>query len=300
MFQSKAVKSILNKHKKRDSWFLDDYSVNPYEGCSCNCLYCYIRGSKYGENMEEGLIIKSNALEVLEKQLQFRVKKEQYGIVVVGSGTDAYMPHEARYRITEGMLKLLLKYRFPVFISTKSTLITRDIELLKEIDAAAILPADLKDSLKRGVILSVSVSSMDEKVYNMLEPGAANPLKRLEILQQLNEAGFLTGVNAIPVLPFISDSEEELDKIISASKNHGADYILVGGLTLFGRETADSKTLYYKFLEKYNPELIPKYKNLYRIYPFPPKNYQEELRKRAETICRKYNLSTSIIDPHDK
>ncbi len=298
MLQAKQVKSVLNKHKKRDSWFLDDYSINPYEGCSCNCLYCYIRGSKYGENMEEGLAIKANALEVLEKQLQFRVKKEQYGIVVVGSGTDAYMHHEANYKMTEGMLRLLLKYRFPVFISTKSTLITRDIALLKEIDEAAILPPDLKDTLKRGVILSVSISSMDEKVYGMLESGAAAPLKRLEILQQLKEAGFLTGVNAIPVLPFISDTDEELEKIIAASKDHGADYILIGGLTLFGKEAADSKTLYYKFLERYDPELITKYKSLYRIFPFTPKQHQEELKRRAEIICNRYNLRTSIIENH--
>ena len=246
--------------------------------------------------MEEGLVVKENALEVLEKQLQLRAKKEQYGIVVLGSGTDAYMHHEANYKMTEGMLKLLLKYRFPVFISTKSTLITRDIELLKEIDKAAILPADLKHSLKRGVILSVSVSSMDEKVSGMLEPGAAPPLKRLEILQQLKEAGFLVGVNAIPVLPFISDTDEELEKIITASKAHGAEYILVGGLTLFGKEAADSKTLYYKFLERYDPELVTKYKSLYRIYPFPPKQYQEELKERAAAICKKYNIRTSILN----
>src|SRR5215467_6646972 len=68
----KLVKSVLNKHKRRDSWFLTDYSVNAYEGCSCNCLYCYIRGSKYGQNMEKGIIVKSNVLEILERQLQLR------------------------------------------------------------------------------------------------------------------------------------------------------------------------------------------------------------------------------------
>src|SRR5215510_9869176 len=149
MLHQKQVKSVLNKHKKRDSWFLDDYSVNPYEGCSCNCLYCYIRGSKYGENMDEGLAVKSNALEVLEKQLATRARKNEYGFVAVGSGTDAYIHHEEKFRLTEGMLQLLLKYRFPVFISTKCTLITRDIELLREIDKQAILPPDLSESLKR-------------------------------------------------------------------------------------------------------------------------------------------------------
>jgi DNA repair photolyase len=78
----KQVKSVLNKQKQRDRWFLTEYSVNAYEGCSCNCLYCYIRGSKYGENMDNGLAVKSNVLEVLEKQLQVKSKKEQYGILL--------------------------------------------------------------------------------------------------------------------------------------------------------------------------------------------------------------------------
>ena len=285
MLAKKEIKSILNKHKQRDSWFLDDYSVNPYEGCSCNCQYCYIRGSKYGENLEANLAVKINALEVLEKQLRNRAKKNEYGIVVIGSATDAYIHHEADYKITQGMLELLLKYRFPVFISTKSTLITRDIELLKAIDAAAILPNDLKDKLKRGVILSVSISSMDENISNTLEPGAATPLRRLEVLQQLKNEGFLVGVNAIPVLPYISDTDEELERIIVAAKNHGADYILVGGLTLFGNEPADSKTLFYKFLERYDAALIEKYKQLYSGNFYVAKNYQQELTKRANKIC---------------
>ena len=69
------VKSILNKTKRRDSWFLDDYTINPYSACSFNCLFCYIRGSKYGEHMEDKLSVKSNALEVLDKQLKNRAKK---------------------------------------------------------------------------------------------------------------------------------------------------------------------------------------------------------------------------------
>src|SRR5215212_8181697 len=141
MLQQKEVRSVLNKHKQRDSWFLDEYSVNPYEGCSCNCLYCYIRGSKYGENMDSGLVVKTNALEVLEKQLAARAKKRQHGFVAVGSAVDAYMHQEEELKITEGVLKLLLKYRFPIFMGTKTKLILRDIELLKAIDQNAILPA---------------------------------------------------------------------------------------------------------------------------------------------------------------
>lgn len=292
----KEIKSILNKHKKRDSWFLDDYSINPYEGCSCNCLYCYIRGSKYGVNMDEGLAFKSNALEVLEKQLAARAKKGQYGFVALGSGTDAYIRHEEKYRLTESMLQLLLKYRFPVFISTKCTLITRDIALLKEIDRMAILPDDLAGTLKRGLILSVSLSSLDEKVTNMLEPGAAPPLQRLALIKQLKMEGFLAGVNAIPVLPFISDTEEELEKIIAAAKEHLADYILAGGLTLFGDGPADSRTLFYTFLERCRPDLLPRYHQLYGSNFYTSFSYQNELKQRADRICRKYSIRTRILE----
>src|SRR5688500_20187222 len=85
------VKSVLNKTKRRDPWFLDDYTLNPYSACSFNCLYCYIRGSKYGEHMEEKLAVKINALDILEKQLKNRAKKNQHGIIVVSSATDPYL-----------------------------------------------------------------------------------------------------------------------------------------------------------------------------------------------------------------
>lgn len=295
MLYQKQVKSVLNKHKKRDSWFLDDYSVNPYEGCSCNCLYCYTRGSKYGENMDEKLAVKANALEVLDRQLAARAKKKQYGFVAVGSATDAYIHHEEQQEMTKGMLLLLLKHRFPVFISTKCTLITRDIELLKEIDTAAILPEDLKETLARGLILSVSISSLDEKVSDMLEPGASPPLQRLELVKRLKKEGFLTGVNAIPLLPYISDTEEELEKIIAAAKEYGADYILTGGLTLFGTGIADSKTLFYKFLERYDSSLLPKYQQLYGSNFYTSFSYQNQLKEKAERLCKKYTIRNRIL-----
>ncbi len=295
MLHAKQVRSVLNKHKKRDSWFLDEYSVNPYEGCSCNCLYCYIRGSRYGTNMEEGLAVKMNAPELLEKQLAARARKNQYGIVAVGSATDAYIHHEEQHQLTRKMLELLLQYRFPVFISTKCLLITRDIDLLKEIDKMAILPPDLQKSLQRGLILSVSISTLDDKISHMLEPGAAAPLRRLQLLQQLKKEGFLAGVNAIPLLPYISDTEEEMEKIIAAAKLHEADYILTGGLTLFGDDPADSKTLFYKFLERYDGSLLSKYRDLFAGNSYTSFAYQQQLKEKAGRLCRKYQIRNSIL-----
>lgn len=295
MIQEIQAKTILNKKKKRDSWFLDEFTVNAYEGCSMNCLYCYVRGSKYGVNMEDALSVKINAPEVLEKQLQFRVKKQQYGFVVLSSATDAYMPVDAKYGMTKKFLELFMKYQFPVHIITKSNGVLQDIDILKNIDSNAILPDDLKTSLNRGTLITFSISSLDQNITDHLEPGAIAPLKRLEAMQKIKEAGFLTGLNCLPVLPFISDSEEKMEEMISTAKKYGADYILIGGLTLFGKDPASSKTLYYKFLERYHPHLVQQYKSLYRIWPFPPKQYHENINNIVKTLCAKYNIRNSIL-----
>lgn len=289
------VKSVLNKKKKRDAWFLDEYTVNAYEGCSMNCLYCYVRGSKYGENMTEKLSVKINAAEVLEKQLQFRVKKNQYGIVAMSSATDAYMPLDETYGMTQKFLQLFLQYRFPVHIITKSERVMRDIEILKQIDKQAILPEDLKKNLGRGVIISFSISTLEEKISNRVEPGAIVPTKRLETMKYMKEKGFLVGLNCMPLLPYLSDSEEQIEEMITTAKNFGADYVLIAGLTLFGSDAASSKVLFRRYLEKYYPHLVQQYKSLYRIYPFPPKSYHENINSIVKRLCEKHGIRNSIL-----
>ena len=289
------VKSILNKHKRRDDWFLDDYSVNPYEGCSFNCIYCYIRGSKYGEKMAKTLSAKVNSPQLLGKQLSRRARKGEYGIIAFSSSTEPYMPIEEKLKLTRKLLEIILKYKFPVHILTKSKLVLRDLDLLKEIDKNAILPSDLKPKLKHGAIISFSISTLDEKLAKILEPGAPAPRERLETMKKCREEGFLTGVCYIPTLPFISDAEEQLDEMIKTAKDYGADYVLVGALTLFGNRPADCKTLYYKFLERYFPELIPKYKSLFKNSFQPTKEYQKELQERSIRICNKYKIKHRII-----
>ncbi|MCP2520308.1 radical SAM protein [SCandidatus Aminicenantes bacterium Aminicenantia_JdfR_composite] len=289
------VKSILNKHKKRDDWFLDDYSVNPYSGCSFNCIYCYIRGSKYGENMAKTLSVKVNAPELLERQLSRRAEKGEYGIIALSSSTEPYMPLEEKLKITRKLLKIILKYRFPVEVATKSNLVLRDLDILKEIDKKAILPSDLKPRLKHGLIILFSISTLDERLAKILEPGAPVPEKRLETMKKCKDEGLFTGMCFIPVLPFLSDSEEQLEEMIKTAKKYGADFIFVGGLTLFGNGQADSRTLYYRFLERYYPELVPKYKSLYRIFASPSKEYLKKLEERSKEICKKHNIRYKIV-----
>jgi DNA repair photolyase len=245
--------------------------------------------------MEDTLAVKINGQEVLDRQLAFRVKKNQYGIIALASATDPYIRLEEQLRMTEGFLKLILKHRFPVLMITKSALILRDLELLRAIDQAAIHAPDLSGKLQRGAILSFSMSTLDERIASALEPGAPGPMKRLETMRKCKEAGFMVGVNCIPTLPFISDTEDQLEQMVRAAKEHGADYILIGGLTLFGDKPADSKTLYYKFLERNFPERVPDYKKLYRIFFAPPQTYLKALEEKAQRICEKYQIRRSIL-----
>ena len=294
MIAYKEVKSILNKHKKRDSWFLDDYSINPYEGCGFNCTYCYVHGSKYGENLADKIVIKKDAASILDKQLANRAKKNEFGFIAIGSATDAYMQVEEETGLTRELLKIILKHRFPVFISTKSDLVKRDLDLLAQIDKHAILPADLKSNPGRGVIISFSFSTVDERLAGQLEPGAPSPQKRLEILKEFSEVGFLCGVNAMPLLPFLTDTDDEIDKIIAAAKRNGAQYVLAAGLTLFGTGERDSKQLVFRFILNNHPHLAEKYENMYSSAYYAPWQYQQELKKRANMICEKYKIRNSI------
>ena len=295
MIKKIEVKSILNKHKKRDSWFLDDYSLGPYQACPFNCVYCFIRGSKYGHNMSKTLAVKVNAPELLEKQLARRAEKGEHGIIFISSSGEAYMPLEKELRMTRKLLEIVYKYKFPVHIQTKATLIPRDFNLLKKIDKEAVLPKDLKGKLKRGAIISFSFSNLDEKLTKIFEPGAPKPKERLKTLQKCRKAGFLVGAAFIPLLPFISDREEEIERMVKTAKAHGANFVLVGGLTLFGKEPTDCKMLYYNALQKHFPELVAKTRSLFRIFFAPPKEYQGRLDRFAKKFCKKYKVRYGIL-----
>jgi len=149
---------------------------------------------------------------------------------------------------------------------------------------------DVRDIIEKGVH-----SFLKEELAKILEPGAPKPIERLETMKRCKEEGFLTGVCFIPVLPFLSDSDGQLEETIRTVKEYGADFIFIGGLTLFGKGLLDCKTLYYKFLEKHYLELVPKYKSLYRIFFAPSKEYQRELEEKSKSLCEKYGIKNRII-----
>jgi DNA repair photolyase len=289
------VKSILNKTRQRDPWFLDDYSINPYSGCSFNCLYCYIRGSKYGTHMEEKLSVKTNALEILDKQLRNRAKKGQYGFIVLSSATDPYLHFEKEQQLTRQILQLILHYRFPVHIITKSDLVIRDLDLIHKISENAIIPADLRDKLSHGAFITFSFSTLDDATGRIFEPGATPPSLRLETLKYCAKEGFFSGVSMMPMLPYITDTGENLELMFSTFKNAGAKYLFPAGITLFGQDSADSKTLVFRAVEKHYPHLLEKYQRLFAKSSQLPAYYQAAFGNKMKELLQKYQLNDRIV-----
>ncbi|MBC9909041.1 SPL family radical SAM protein [Chitinophaga varians] len=296
MTRSIAVKSILNKTKSRDPWFLDDYTVNPYSGCSFNCQYCYIRGSKYGINMEEKLSVKSNAVELLEKQLSLRARKKQYGIIVLSSATDPYLQIEKTEQLTRRLLEVILHYRFPVHIITKSNLVSRDFELLHDINKAAILPDDLQDKLSHKAFVTFSFSTITDAVARIFEPGATPPSLRLDALRMAVEKGLHSGVSLMPLLPFITDTAAQLEEMFRTFKAAGAAYIFPATLTLFGSGPSDSKTLVLHAVAKHYPHLLEKYHRFFAEGPQMPLYYRQAFAQKMEQLCRQYQFRNSLSE----
>ncbi len=288
------AKTVLNKTKRRDPWFLDDYTFNPYSSCAFNCLYCYIRGSKYGTNLEKSLSIKVNAIELLEKQLANRAKKGQYGIIVLSSATDPYLKIEKTYELTRQALQVILKYKFPVHIITKSGIIVRDFDLLKEIDETAILPNDL-DHLKLGTIISFSFSTLIDEVARIFEPGAPPPSERLQAIEKALEAGFLTGVNLMPLLPYISDTKEHLQLAFQTFSDLKVNHLFPATITLFGDGKAASKTLVVEAVKKNYPELLEKYERFFSDSHQLPFWYRKAFDLKMKEMLKEYGLKNQII-----
>lgn len=288
------MKSVLNKTKRRDPWFLDDYTLNPYSACSFNCLYCYIRGSKYGEHMEEKLSVKINALEILERQLTARKKKNQYGIIVLSSATDPYLQVEKQYQLTRSMLELIHHFKFPVHIITKSDLVIRDFDLLEKINRDAILPADLQPLLNHKVFVTFSFSTVDDAIGKIFEPGAPAPSVRLATLRQALHSGFHSGVSLMPLLPYITDTEEQLNSMFQIFQEVRVRYIFPASITLFGNGQYDSKTLMLKAIERHYPALLEKYKRLFDFGYQPPSWYINAFYKKLEKTSQSYGISNSL------
>ena len=272
------TKTILSKEKYGDDWYGIDYKMNLYRGCPHGCIYCDSRSNCYRIDNFDIPKGKEKALEILDNELS---KKKEKGVVGIGSMSDTYNPLEKEYKQTRGALKLLSKYNFGVSIDTKSDLILRDIDLLKEINS------------KNNVIIKFTITTPNDELSRIIEPHVCVSSKRLEAIKELSDNGIYTGIMMNPVLPFITDSKEDIIELVRLAYNSGAKFIHTNmGVTL--RE--NQREYYYNKLDIHFKELKAKYTNLYgeRYNCFVP-NFKE-LYKLFTKECDKYGLLYNMKD----
>jgi DNA repair photolyase len=235
------------------------WSLNPYTGCAHRCTFCYVRGferradrpadERYGTVIR----VKVNVAEVLRRELTRRSWAR--GEVTIGAATDPYQPVEARYRLTRACIEELARARTPLSIITRGPLVWRDVDVLQEA------------SLRAEVSVNVSVPTLDERVWRTTEPATAPPVKRLEIVRRLVDAGIRTNVAIAPILPGLSDRPEQLAEAVKAARDAGAHHIWANVLHL----KPGTKEHFLEALERDWPAESARYEALYASRSYLPR-----------------------------
>ena len=255
------------------------WSLNPYVGCVHACVYCYARSyyaiaehGNAGEDFQTRIMVKANVVEVLRRELARPAWRGEQ--VAIGTSTDAYQPAEGRFRLTRGVLEALRDHRNPLGMVTKSQMVYRDIDLLAELARVA------------KVRIFFTITTVDLGLWRSLEPGTANPFKRLEVMRRLVAAGVPAGVLLAPILPGITDSVESIEAVAAAASEHSA--------TFFGSSALRLKPLvrehYLDFVGETFPDLLRRYERAYDGTN-APKAYQDALAARVEKIRARYGFS---------
>ncbi len=234
----RQAKTILNKNQSPDLSF--DYTINPYQGCEHGCVYCFARPTHAYLNLSPGLdfetklFAKTNAAELLRKELGR--KGFDPGIVALGASTDAYQPIDRGYAIARQVLEVLAEFDVAVGITTKSALVTRDIDILAPM-------------AKKGLVrVHMSVPTLDHELSRRLDPRANSPTRRLQAIEELTAAGVPVAVYIAPVIPLLND--HELEAILEACAARGATQALYTILRL-PREVRD---LFAEWLRRWYPD----------------------------------------------
>lgn len=223
-----------------DCFFGGHYNINLYRGCPHACIYCDTRSDCYGIGNLSDIRAKENALAILDKELGSKRRK---GTVTTGSMNDPYMPLEKKLKLTRGALHLVALHKFGVHVLTKSDLAARDADILAEVGTVY-------------AAVSFTVTTADNELARRIEPGAPAPDKRFHALARLAEAGIYVGVNLMPVLPFLTDSPDNIRTVLRRAAESGAQYVnFVPGMTL--RDTCRSH--YYTQLDRHFPGLRKRY-----------------------------------------
>lgn len=191
-------------------------TINPYQGCSHRCAYCYAT-YEWSPEFYDKIYAKSNAPEVLEKELA-TWKSDTVTPVMIASATDAYQPAELRFQLTRRCVQVLQKYNVPYYVFTKSAMIERDFEL--------------HGQYRHNCFVVWSVTTCDEKIRRIIEPGTPPASRIFKVIKKFAEAGLCCGVNIDPIIPLVTDNEHELKGLVSACREAGVRHVFGAPLRL--------------------------------------------------------------------
>ena len=276
------AKSILIKRKYIDSWFVSRYGMNLYRGCLHNCAYCDGRAEGYYVEGEFGrdVGVKINAPEILRRELDpaRRRKPLKGGYFFLGGGVgDSYQPLEETYSLSRQALELMAEFGYPVQILTKSTLVRRDLDLLERINRGS------------RALVCCSLSSVDDRISRIYEPGVPSPAERLETLKIVKARGIPCGLFLLPVIPFITDTEELIERALKAAVDAGVDYLVFGGMTLKeGRQSS----YFLRHLTRHHAGFLGEYRKIYggNRWGQASGEYYRRLHERFRWIAGHYKL----------
>jgi DNA repair photolyase len=283
-FHEVLCKSAINKIP--DSAMLPfRHTINGFRGCSHACRYCFARPThEYlefdpGRDFDTQIVVKTNLVEVLRREL----RRPSWGrdTVALGTNTDPYQRAEGRYELMPGIIGALAESGTPLSILTKGTLLRRDLPLIA--DAAGHVP----------ISLAVSLAVGDAALHRDVEPGTPSPHARLGLIGAVRDAGLGCHVMVAPVLPYLTDSVEHLDLLLGEIAAAGATGVTVLGLHLRG----STRGWFMDWLARSHPELVGRYRELYRGGAYLPHDYREMLHRRADPLVTKYRLHGHRTSP---
>lgn len=271
-------RSTLNRESSGRMPFA--WTLNPYRGCEFGCKYCYARYSHEFMEMRDGLdferkiFAKVNAPELLREEL--RRARDKGLPIALGTATDPYQPAEKQFGITRGLLEVFAEFEGLDFsITTKGPLILRDLDLLRTM------------ATQHRFNVHITVTTLDERLARLLEPKAPRPSKRLEAVAELAHAGIHVGVNVMPILPGLTDSERSLDELARAAAQAGARFMPASILFLM----PSAMRQFMPFLEREFPCLVKRYRKLYARSAYLEGEYKEGVRKLMRCLRLRYGLT---------
>ncbi len=248
------------------------YCINPYTGCSHGCIYCYAtfmkEYSRHTEEWGEFVDAKVNLPEVLIKE----VKKKRPGRVCIGTVADSYQPIEQERKLTRSAIEILMENNFPFEILTKSSLVNRDIDLLKDYKNCSV---------------ELSITTIDDNVRKIFEPNADTIENRLACAKKLISTGIETNVFFGPILPYFSDNDKSINSLFEAFKSAGVRRVLVDKLNYLNKKIP--------FILSSIKDVFPQAISFYRNFLKSPNEYESDLRQRIIEIAKSQRMDVEVV-----